>query len=241
MNTALKTRWQQIWNQRTFDFNVLKTGDEKSIFQELKRANGFDVVNGGLSYAALLEQHDQIEANLAQFNSLQSIYEIGCGAGANLYLFNRKGKVVGGCDYSAPLINVAQQVLRSRDISLLSANQTPKAPKYDAVFSNSVFSYFPDENYALKVLETMHYKCKHAIGLIDVHDITKKEAFEQYRMATVEDYKNRYKDLPKLFYAKEFFIEFAKQHHMTIMFKDSNIKGYWNNDFIFNVFMYKHD
>ena len=241
----LVNNWEKIWNKRTFDFDVLKTNDDEKIFKELKRANGFDVVNDGLSYLSLIGQHNEIKANFAEafedkdFSRIKSIYEVGCGSGGNLYLFNKAGLKVGGCDYSHPLTEAARKALKSDDILCASADKILETPVYDVVLSNSVFSYFPDSDYANRVLEIMYNKCRFAIGLIDIHDADKKEAFIKYRRATVEDYENRYKNLPKFFYDKKFFIDFAQKHNMRIVFKNSNVEGYWNNDFIFNCYMYK--
>ena len=109
---------------------------------------------------------------------------------------------------------------------------------YDSVLSNGVFHYFPDVKYAENVLEKMLKKARQSIGILDIHDIEKKEAFMEYRINNTPDYKERYKDLPKLFYRKEFFQEFANKHNLKIVFEKSTVEGYWNNEFIFNCFMY---
>ena len=85
----------------------------------------------------------------------------------------------------------------------------------------------------------MYVKTKRSIGLIDIHDIQKKEAFESYRRKNVENYEERYKDLPKLFYKREFFTTFASEHNMDISFSESAVEGYWNNDFVFSCYLYK--
>lgn len=249
----MAAKWKEIWEKRDFNYEILNTNDDNLIFQELKRANGFDVVNGGLTINALLRQHELIKNNFAKafkyndFGNVKSIYEVGCGCGGNLYLFNREGLRVGGIDYSKPLVNVAKKVLNSIDIICDEAVNLPlpdfssysQDGIYDVVLSNSVFSYFPNFKYANTVLDKMYKKCKYAIGLIDIHNVEKEKEFTQYRIETVENYKERYKDLNKLFYSKDFFMEFAKNHDMDILFTESDIEGYWNNDFIFNCFMYK--
>lgn len=93
-------------------------------------------------------------------------------------------------------------------------------------------------DYAERVLEKMCEKSKYAIGMIDIHDIEKKEEFTVYRWWIVENYDERYKNLPKLFYAKDLFESFARKHHMNIRFVESNMKGYWNNQFVFLCYIY---
>ncbi len=123
----------------------------------------------------------------------------------------------------------------------IEAVDVPKMPKYDAVLSNSVFSYFPDYTYANTVLEKLFIKAQYVIGLIDIHDIEKKEDFINFRKANIEDYEIKYKDLNKLFYSKEYFIQFAKKHDMNIKFTKSKMEGYWNNEYVFNCYLYKRE
>lgn len=149
------------------------------------------------------------------------------------------GQETGGIDYSASLIESAKKVLHSDELLCEEAVNLPTDKKYDAVLSNSVFSYFEDEAYAKKVLEKMYEKANHSIGLVDIHDVKKKEEFVAYRKKCVENYEEKYKDLPKFFYRREFFEGFAAEHDMEVIFSDSNVEGYWNNEFVFSCFMYK--
>lgn len=244
----LQNEWKTIWGKRTVDEKILKTEDKKQIFLELKRSNGFDVLEDGLTYEALEEQKNEMEKWLSgncflggdsRKTQIKSIYEVGCGSGASLFLFEQDGIICGGLDYSEALIESAKKVLQSNDLFCREAIDTPVSPQYDAVLSNSVFSYFKDEEYAYGVLEKMYQKTAYSIGLIDIHDAKKEEAFITYRKTIIPDYEERYKNLPKFFYRKEFFEKFAKDHQMDICFTDSHMKGYWNNEFIFNCYMYK--
>ncbi len=94
--------WLEIWNKRTADSEILSSNEIRKIFAELKRANGFDVINGGLSINALINQYEDIKQNFSlyfkdkDFSKIKSIYEIGCGSGANLFLFQQENKIVGG-------------------------------------------------------------------------------------------------------------------------------------------------
>lgn len=238
-------KWKEIWEKRSADEDILSSEDEKKIFLELKRSNGFDVFEqGGPAYESWLRQYRQIKHELAFDKddgtySLGSVYEVGCGSGANLYLFERDGIRCGGLDYSQNLINSARQALGSEDLTCDEAINMQIDVMYDAVLSNSVFSYFTDEAYALSVLDKMYQKARHSIGIIDIHDIDKKEDFLLYRKASIADYEERYKDFPKFFYSRQFFIDFASGHDMDIKFTFSDISNYWNNDFVFNCYMYK--
>ncbi len=231
------SNWKKIWDGKRAEEQVLLSGDAKSVLLELKRCNGFDV-DGELTYEAFYEQYEEIRDNLQKNRQIKSVYEVGCGSGANLYLFEQENYAVGGIDYSDSLTDIATKVLKTKDIICANAIEIPTDIVYDAVFSNSVFSYFDDVIYAECVLEKMYKKSKYAIGLIDIHNIEKKDEFTIYRRQIVEDYDNRYRNLPKLFYSKKFFEDFARKHNMKICFLESNMKGYWNNQFVFSCYMY---
>ncbi len=139
------------------------------------------------------------------------------------------------------MINIAKKVIKSSDLKCIEAINVSEIPKYDAVLSNSVFSYFPDFNYANTVLEKLFNKAQYVIGLIDIHDIEKKEGFINFRKANIKDYEIKYKNLNKLFYSKEFFRQFAQKHNMRIKFTKSTVDGYWNNEYVFNCYLYKQE
>lgn len=230
--------WKRVWNNRSLKEKILHTADPKEIFLELKRSNGFDVVGDGISYEAYVSQYNETKGKLSRDHKITSVYEVGCGSGANLFLFERDGVRYGGVDYSEELIKAARQVLRTEDILCEEALNLPVSPAYDAVLSNSVFSYFPNESYAAAVLEKMCRKAGCSVGILDIHDKEKESAFLSYRKAAVPNYEERYKNLPKLFYEKQFFRDFAREHHMDIEFTEPCMKDYWNNDFVFNCYLY---
>ena len=232
-------RWKEIWNNREDFLDKIDINDSKQVFLELKRADGFDITDGGIPYDGLLAQYQETKEELG-LSAGDSIFEIGCGAGANLYLFHLEGIEVGGLDYSEKLIGILRKVFGKGELKeciCCEAVDCPTDIQYDAVLSNSVFSYFPDYAYAEQVLERMLAKCRRSIGLLDIHDVEREQAFKEYRIRNTEDYEERYKDLPKLFYPRSFFEEFARKNGMDIRFKESTVEGYWNNAFVFNCFM----
>lgn len=238
----MENNWQRIWNTRQMDISLLKGKSKEEVFLELKKCNGFDVVGDGLTYESLYQQYIFTKNNLMTHipkKELEGVYEVGCGSGANLYLFEEDGIKTGGCDYSYSLVKIAKQTLHSEDIMCMEASRLPIREMYDSVFSNSVFSYFSDETYAFEVLEKMYQKAKYSIGILDIHDEDKKESFISYREKIIPDYKERYRGLPKLFYKKEVFCSFAESHNMEVEFKEFAMDGYWNNPFVFHCFLHK--
>ncbi len=233
--------WKQIWEKRSFDYSVLEKNDLYETFMALKRSDGFDVMDGGLTVQALYEQYQQIMNMLSAKHKIQSVYEVGCGGGGNLLLMEHDGITCGGIDYSNSLITIAKHVLKSQELLCDEALYMPVEPVYDAVFSNSVISYFPDMEYAAEVLEKMCAKARYAIGLIDVHDLKKQQDYIDYRTANITDYEERYKNLPKLFYPRSFFELFAERKNLELVITKSEVTNYWNNDFVFNCYFYKKE
>lgn len=234
--------WKEIWEKRKDNFDGIDMSDKRKVFLELKRIDGFDVVRGGISHDALIGQNTDIFKRLSKKAGIHSIFDVGCGSGANLYLFKAAGLKVGGMDYSTAQIEIARKIFKDDEIEELLCGEATTLPtdrKYDAVMANSVFSYFSDETYAGIVLDKMLEKANHSIGLIDIHDIEKKEAFIAYRRKTVENYDERYKGLHKHFYCREFFANWADENKLSIEFHDSNMEGYWNGEFVFDVYFYK--
>ena len=243
----MESKWHEVWNAKTSDVEKIQQMSFSEKFLELKRLNGFDVVGGGIKYDAFCKQYQDtkrmlvIETEARIQHAIKSVFEVGCGSGANLFMFENDGYRTGGIDFSESLIATAQNVLASDDLVCDEAINMDSAKRYDVILSNSVFSYFPDLAYTEQVLKKCLDKGNYAIGLMDIHDIEKKDDFIAYRKREIENYEERYRGLPKLFYKKEFFSVFAAENDMDITFLPSKVEGYWNNDFIFNVFMYKKD
>lgn len=234
-------RWQEIWEKRSAHLAEIDRADKRAMLLELKRINGFDVAGGGIPYASLLQQYEETKAAL-RLPAGGSVFEVGCGAGANLWLFWLDGFSVGGLDYSEKLISILQDVFAEgtlREILCDEAKNLPTEERYDGVLANSVFSYFSDERYAEMVLEKMLEKTRGSIVILDVHDAEKREAFLKARRALDPAYDERYKNLDKLFYRRSFFEAFAEKHGLEIAFADSTTEGYWNNPFIYHVYFHR--
>ena len=99
--------WQKIWDARKDNFSNVDMKNFREVFAELKRIDGFDL-NGGVTVESMIRQHENLSDAL-NLTGAQNIFEVGCGAGANLYLFARDGYTVGGLDYSSTLIDIAKK------------------------------------------------------------------------------------------------------------------------------------
>ncbi|MBK3494843.1 methyltransferase domain-containing protein [Viridibacillus sp. YIM B01967] len=242
-----KNNWKKIWGNRTIHSDSLNFLSDKEIFMKLKEANGFDVVDGVFTYEGFLKQYNELQKEIRDYEekgkiSIRSLFEVGCGSGANLYLCYKDGYTCGGIDYSKGLIESAKQVfLEEQSVELIcgEAIELPVTTKYDVLLSNSVFAYFLNLEYATDVLNKMVEKSNHIIAIIDIHDKSKEEDYIEYRKRMTPDFEERYEGLPKLFYSKSFFEEFAYKRNLNVVFTKTNIEEYWNNDFVYNCYMFK--
>jgi 2-polyprenyl-3-methyl-5-hydroxy-6-metoxy-1,4-benzoquinol methylase len=235
------SEWKKIWDKRGVS---LENGRKEEILVAMKKAAGFDLVEEGLNFNSFLEQWKRIDKNVSfsyDNRKISSVYEVGCGAGANLYFYQimKKKYRLGGIDYSESMINSAKKFIKTNDLKIGEAIEIDVNPKYDVVISNGVFPYFENYEYAEVVLEKMYEKCNNSIAILDIFDINLKEEFIKYRKSIIEDYDEKYKNLDKLFFGKEFFIKFAEVHNMDIKFGKADIKNYYNDKFVFDCYLYK--
>ena len=232
--------WQQIWSGRKDTLANVDANDFRAVFAELKKIDGFDL-NGGVNVDSLIRQHENLYDAL-NLTGGQTVFEVGCGAGAHLYLFARDGYTVGGLDYSAAEIDIARKVLPAEKISELicaGADELPTAKTFDAVISNSVFTYFDDFDYAESVLEKMLLKSRRVIALLDVFDADFETQLMAERRRAIANYDELYKDLPKKFYPRSFFEDFAARHDLKISFAANEPENYVNAPFTYHCFMEK--
>ena len=54
-------KWKEIWNRREADFSLLQEDDPKQVFLELKRIDGFDVAEEGISFDSFWYQYQEVK------------------------------------------------------------------------------------------------------------------------------------------------------------------------------------
>lgn len=234
----MKNRWKEVWNKdKVFLLSEKEEKDEFAVYRELKRLDGFDVNVEDVEayYRKFYEETVSIWDCVRETGHICSAYEVGCGSGANLYLLQNRGMKVGGIDYSSSLTNIARQIVKNADhIDTDEANNMDTEEKYDAVFSDSVFAYFPDEAYGWEVLKKMYEKADKVIMIQEVFDKSMERECEAYRRKMYADYDERYQGLDKVYYDREMFARFAKERHCRIEFSEVKNEYYWNSKFLFN-------
>jgi len=226
--------WKSIWNNRRYNENL-------STLQALIAADGFDSGFGSFSQDDWLSYIDDVSSVLGIVKRETSIYEVGCGSGAFLYPFYKQNHRVGGVDYSEKLLKIAINHMPNSDFTLSEAISINTSSSYDIVISNSVFHYFPTQEYAKNVILKMLQKARKSVAILDLNDNAKKEMAEQLRQSTMskEEYLKKYANLNQLYYDKEWFEKIALQFGYEIKIWDQQINNYLNSAYRFNVVIEK--
>lgn len=233
--------WKEIWENRSIanTNETLQSFDEN--LERLLSIDGFDSGTGKITAPALRKFVSKLNSNL-KIEKGDSIYEVGCGAGAFLYPFYKNGNEICGMDYSDKLIEHCNSVYKSNSFKSFEAKDLEVAPQYDFVFSFSVFFYFPDLEYAENVLKRMFQKAKKAVVILDIPDLDKMEECEGMRRKQYPpgEYEEKYKGLNHLYYSKEWFTEQSKKLNCSsIQISDQNIEDYFNSKYRFNIVLNK--
>lgn len=226
-------KWQAIWNRQPAETRAA------SVLERLIAADGYGTVfGGGIAADAWLRQVEVIAAKLG-IEPGDSIFEVGCGAGALLYPFFLKHHPVSGIDYAESLVSIARDVLPAARIQHGEAIEMPDDNRFDFVVSSSVFQYFPNIEYAASVLKKMSRIATKGIGVFDVPDASKATEAIRYRREQMgeEEYERNYKDLEHLYFDRAWFTETLASEGFDIVVEDQSIPNYGNSQFRFNVFL----
>lgn len=237
------SKWENIWKGKSLE-NLNKGKSEFELFCDLKKVDGFDVSveNETRYYRNFYDEWFTMSNKIREIASseINSVYEVGCGSGVNLFLFKNHFDNIfcGGIDYSENLINIAEEIVASDDLTCGEAKKIDPDCKYDVVLADSVFQYFPDKEYAEEVLRKMIKKANKVVYLGELHDTEKQHEWLENRRKLMVNYDEMYAGLDKLFYSKEWLMNIATEYKRSIEFTVSKNPEYWNGKYIFNCFIY---
>lgn len=200
MSSDSHRSWKAIWERRRV------AGGEGDLLAALIAADGCDTGFGSYS----TRDWTSMVASVASLVGVQQgsrVLEIGCGAGAFLYELHRQtGCRVAGLDYSGSLIEDARRCLPFGNfVQLDAAGLSELDGSFDAIFSHSVFIYFPDQDYVRRVLAAAFAKLSPggALCLQDLNDLGCKPDYEAHRRRAYrrpEDYDRDYAGLSHLYF-----------------------------------------
>ena len=79
----MNSNWKKIWeNRNDVKLDLCQSPDD--VFIQLKSINGFDVMEDGIPLDSFIQQY-KLMVDKLRLNKGSSIFEVGCGCGANLY------------------------------------------------------------------------------------------------------------------------------------------------------------
>ena len=225
--------WPEIWNRRSLP-------NDGTILDRLIRADGFDSGAGAMSEALWLKIHQKL-SEIVQISENDSIFEVGCGAGAFLYPYYCSQHVVGGVDYSEALIAIARSVMNDMFFEVSDAASFQLNEFYDVIVANSVFQYFHDMAYAEKVIKKMLLSARKRVAILDVPDVQMQSISELKRKEAVPvgEYETKYAGLLHTDYEKEWFRNIARESGCSVTILDQESSSYGNSSFRFNVVLGK--
>jgi ubiquinone/menaquinone biosynthesis C-methylase UbiE len=231
----MMNNWRDIWEKRTH-------GDSPadSTLLALLKEDGYDTL-GSVSEQAWRTYVRKLSARL-QLGPGDSIFDVGCGAGALLWCLREAGHRVGGIDYSASQIVRARQVMPDvTDLGVQEAAGLDPAPAYDAVIACATFLYFPDLSYAAKAIDRMAAKATRCLALLDLPDLAQKDDILRSRKRALgeEAYNQRYAGLEHLYYSREWVQEQLEKRGFSCALEGQCVEGYSHSPYRFNAFAWK--
>jgi trans-aconitate methyltransferase len=228
---SVKDGWAEVWARRTLDTRLPST------LARLMAADGFDT-----SYASASEEawRTFVEESAATLGIAagDDVYEVGCGAGAFLLPLAERDVRVGGLDASPALVAMAREAMPGGAFEVRSASELDEAP-CDVVVSCGVFLYFPDTDYAARVVGAMVRKARRGVAILEVPDLARREGALAMRRGHLgeAEYEARYRGLDHLYFDRAWMRETMERAGLVdVVVRDQSIAGYANGAFRFNAF-----
>jgi hypothetical protein len=219
--------WETVWNNRTEEVKEYP-------IEELLRLNGYDQEQSRLTKDTIYQACEKF-ANVMRTRPGDSVYELGCGAGAFLHYFKNEGYRIGGSDLSSSLSKIAKESLGG-EFTACPANELKCSGRWDHVLAFGLFMYFPNYDYAKDVITRMMIKSCRTVSVFDIPDLAKKEECEQRRRELIgPSYDDKYKGLEHMYYPKSWWIDIAETLGLEYAVYDQNIPGYKNSAYRYNV------
>ena len=228
--------WHDIWSQRTV--SVRTDGGTGPSLEDLIVADGFNTGHGDIDVDAWCEFTSRTYERF-DLNPGDSLFDVGCGAGAFLYPASRRGIDVGGIDYSTSQIDIAKLAIPEGSFAVCDADDLETSPSADVVISFGVFLYFPSLDYARRVMEKMCHKASRAVAILEIPDLALAgQALEARQAAAggVAAYAERYEGLGHLSFSTQWVKTTLEELGLIdVTVEAQSIRGYRNGDFRFNA------
>jgi trans-aconitate methyltransferase len=228
----MKSEWREIWEKRA----PSRSGHHD--LGELIALNGFD---SGAGFVSVDDWRANAQAIATRIDlaGCDSVYEIGCGAGALLYaLLEIKQVGIGGIDYSHALISAAQNAIPAGHFTVGEALETKPEPVVDWVIAHGVFHYL-DLAYAEQVLSMMAQKAAKGVAVLEVPDSATRAESEMMRRGQLSpgEYDKKYTGLEHTYFPRSWFSQKAARLGAECDICQSFIPNSSQSNFRFNCIL----
>jgi len=223
--------WERVWAKRSLD------PSKGTLLAQLMAADGLDTGYGNVSEESWRAFVRRTAADLA-LTPGDTVFEVGCGAGAFLYELDALGCAVGGLDRSAALVDAARRAIPRGRFEVGDAASLDATEPADAVVSWGVFLYFPSLPYAARVIEQMAAKARRIVALFDLPDAALREDALAFRRGSLGEaaYNERYRGLDHLYFDRDWTAHALERCGLRdVRIERSQIDGYANAAFRFNI------
>ena len=235
MKSEYINNWHRVWNNRK-----LTDTNKATILEKLISIDGFDSPLGMMSESDW-KKYIKLVLERYNINKEDSIFEVGCGAGAFLYTLYESGHEVSGIDYSEELIKVAKSSMPLRE-SYFEHKEASKCkidPPVSVAIANHVFHYFHSHAYASDVLKIMINGAAKKVLVKGIPDLSLKKESEIMRrgLLSPKEYELKYKGLDILYFEKSWFEKIGLENQFHTQFYDHQMPGFAQNPFRFDCLM----
>lgn len=208
--------WIDYWNKKG-------ASGEKDI----KKISGYE---GHLSYLPNASKKLLIASIVSKLklNKNDKLLDVGCGVGILTVEFKKYAGEVVGIDASRFMLKLVPSNIKTYLAEV--SNMPFPDQEFDKILCHSIFQYFPNLDYAQKVVKEMYRVCKIGglIYIIDVPDEAKKILYSKNKK--IEKH-----NLTRLFYQKSFF----KRIYSSARVFNNKFPGYGNARYRFNILITK--
>ncbi len=230
--------WRQVWSARGLPEPA--PGVSVEPLKMALRLDGYDTAMAkGLTPDAMRDLAAEW-GNRVAFDPGDSVYEVGCGAGAFLAAVAdvHEPSQSAGSDYSRSLVTSGRALFPWIDLEVHEGSQIPTEPRYTHVTCVGAFMYFSDLDYSAEVLDRMIAKSMRTVSILDVPDLSTKASSEAFRHQghSDSDYEERYRGLDHLYFDRSWFLDHLAESEWHVEVADQAVEGYSNSGFRFNVF-----
>lgn len=237
MNRPSVQAWRQVWDSR----KIHRPASHDDVHSEetllhLMRLDGYQTKRDAVTMSDWKNYIDSIAKQL-KLRPGTSLYEVGCGAGAFLFPLYQQGIEISGCDFSSTMVEIARCHMPEAEFEHLEAQDINTQP-FDFVISNGVFIYFPDLDYAERVIVAMLEKSRGGVAILEVSDAAHRDAHEQLlrRGYSEESYRERFKETCYSYYHREWFEGLGKKLGVNVEITPQPLKFSYS-PYRFNVFL----